>query len=89
MATSTKWGAVKDQLTRGLATVTDSKVEANLENADPELCIRLLQVGKKQNLRSPARGRRRRLTALTDGHSAPPGSHSGELLGSAAAAGGE
>ncbi|XP_006793477.1 inverted formin-2-like isoform X4 [Neolamprologus brichardi] len=44
MATSTKWGAVKDQLTRGPATVTDGKVEANLENADPELCIRLLQV---------------------------------------------
>lgn len=39
MATSTKWGAVKDQLTRGPATVTDGKVEANLENADPELCI--------------------------------------------------
>ncbi|KAL3979259.1 transmembrane channel-like protein [Sarotherodon galilaeus] len=44
MATSTKWGAVKDQVTRGPATVTDGKVEANLENADPELCIRLLQV---------------------------------------------
>uniref|UniRef100_A0A3B4G9K3 GBD/FH3 domain-containing protein n=1 Tax=Pundamilia nyererei TaxID=303518 RepID=A0A3B4G9K3_9CICH len=28
----------------GLATVTDGKGEANLENADPELCIRLLQV---------------------------------------------
>uniref|UniRef100_A0AAZ1XT26 GBD/FH3 domain-containing protein n=1 Tax=Oreochromis aureus TaxID=47969 RepID=A0AAZ1XT26_OREAU len=40
----TKWGAVKDQVTRGPATVTDGKVEANLENADPELCIRLLQV---------------------------------------------
>lgn len=44
MATKTKWGAVKDHVTGSPAHDPDARLEANLENADPELCIRLLQV---------------------------------------------
>lgn len=43
MASKTKWGAVKEHLNRS-GDDTDASLEANLENADPELCIRLLQV---------------------------------------------
>lgn len=44
MAAKTKWGAVKDRVTGSPAHDPDASLEANLENADPELCIRLLQV---------------------------------------------
>nr|XP_020480327.1 inverted formin-2-like [Monopterus albus] len=44
MATKTKWGTVKDRVTGSPITELDATLEANLENADPELCIRLLQV---------------------------------------------
>ncbi|KAK2855786.1 hypothetical protein Q5P01_004521 [Channa striata] len=37
-------GAVKDRVTGAPAHDPDATLEANLENADPELCIRLLQV---------------------------------------------
>ncbi|XP_049451777.1 inverted formin-2 isoform X3 [Epinephelus fuscoguttatus] len=37
-----KWAAVRDRL--GSSQDSDSQQEANLESADPELCIRLLQV---------------------------------------------
>ncbi|XP_077411495.1 inverted formin-2-like isoform X4 [Vanacampus margaritifer] len=37
-----KWAAVRGRL--GSSQDSDSQQEANLENADPELCIRLLQV---------------------------------------------
>ncbi|KAJ8290405.1 hypothetical protein GJAV_G00012390 [Gymnothorax javanicus] len=37
-----KWAAVRGHL--GSSQESDSQQEANLENADPELCIRLLQV---------------------------------------------
>ncbi|XP_044024188.1 inverted formin-2-like isoform X2 [Siniperca chuatsi] len=42
MAAKTKWGEVKNRLTGSPAH--DPTLEANLENADPELCIKLLQV---------------------------------------------
>lgn len=45
MAARTKWEAVKDRVTGSPAHDHDATLEANLENADPELCIRLLQVG--------------------------------------------
>lgn len=45
MSAKTKWGAVKDRVTGSPAHDPDATLEANLENADPELCIRLLQVG--------------------------------------------
>lgn len=45
MASRTKWGAVKERLTKSPGDDPDAPLEANLENADPELCIRLLQVG--------------------------------------------
>uniref|UniRef100_A0A3P8XFT0 Inverted formin, FH2 and WH2 domain containing n=1 Tax=Esox lucius TaxID=8010 RepID=A0A3P8XFT0_ESOLU len=38
-----KWGALKERLTNSPQD-PDAQLEANLENADPELCIRLLQV---------------------------------------------
>lgn len=44
MAAKTKWGAVKDHLSAAPTPDPDAALEANLENADPELCIRLLQV---------------------------------------------
>lgn len=50
MEPKTKWEAVKDHVTRSITDDSDSQLEANLENADPELCICLLQVG----LRPPA-----------------------------------
>uniref|UniRef100_A0AAX7SIZ3 Inverted formin, FH2 and WH2 domain containing n=1 Tax=Astatotilapia calliptera TaxID=8154 RepID=A0AAX7SIZ3_ASTCA len=37
-----KWAAVRDRL--GSSQDSDTQQEANLENSDPELCIRLLQV---------------------------------------------
>uniref|UniRef100_H3DJA3 Inverted formin 2 n=1 Tax=Tetraodon nigroviridis TaxID=99883 RepID=H3DJA3_TETNG len=37
-----KWAAVRDRL--GSSQDSDTQLEANLESADPELCIRLLQV---------------------------------------------
>ncbi|MEQ2158439.1 hypothetical protein GOODEAATRI_012277, partial [Goodea atripinnis] len=37
-----KWAAVRDRL--GSSQDSDTQQEANLESADPELCIRLLQV---------------------------------------------
>lgn len=45
MASRTKWDAVKERVTRGSEDDPDGSLEANLENADPELCVRLLQVG--------------------------------------------
>uniref|UniRef100_A0A096M1D4 Inverted formin 2 n=1 Tax=Poecilia formosa TaxID=48698 RepID=A0A096M1D4_POEFO len=44
MASRTRWDAVKERVTRGPDDDPDGSLEANLENADPELCIRLLQV---------------------------------------------
>lgn len=43
MTSKTKWGAVKERLNKS-DDDPDASLEANLENADPELCIRLLQV---------------------------------------------
>ncbi|XP_050927565.1 inverted formin-2 isoform X2 [Lates calcarifer] len=59
MAAKTKWGAVKDRVTGSPAHDPDASLEANLENADPELCIRLLQVPTVVNYS----GLRRRLEA--------------------------
>ncbi|XP_067428177.1 inverted formin-2-like isoform X3 [Thunnus thynnus] len=59
MAAKTKWGAVKDRVTASPAHDPDATLEANLENADPELCIRLLQVPSVVNYS----GLRRRLEA--------------------------
>lgn len=44
MTTKTKWDAVKDHVTGSPTHDPDAQLEANLGNADPELCIRLLQV---------------------------------------------
>lgn len=44
MAAKTKWGTVKDRVTGAPTHDPEASLEANLENADPELCIRLLQV---------------------------------------------
>ncbi|MED6267652.1 hypothetical protein CHARACLAT_014408, partial [Characodon lateralis] len=44
MASKTKWVAVKEHLTKSPGDDPDGSLEANLENATPELCIRLLQV---------------------------------------------
>uniref|UniRef100_A0A3Q3EMZ1 GBD/FH3 domain-containing protein n=1 Tax=Labrus bergylta TaxID=56723 RepID=A0A3Q3EMZ1_9LABR len=52
-----KWLAVKGHVTGLPATDPDAKQEANLENADPELCIRLLKVPSVVNYS----GLRRRL----------------------------
>ncbi|CAB1340168.1 unnamed protein product [Coregonus sp. 'balchen'] len=43
MASKGKWGALKEHLTSSPPD-PDAHLEANLENSDPELCIRLLQV---------------------------------------------
>ncbi|XP_056261221.1 inverted formin-2-like isoform X2 [Seriola aureovittata] len=59
MTAKTKWGVVKDQVTGGPAHDPDATLEANLENADPELCILLLQVPTVVNYS----GLRRRLEA--------------------------
>ncbi|XP_040920666.1 inverted formin-2-like isoform X2 [Toxotes jaculatrix] len=59
MAAKTKWGAVKDHVTGSPTHDPDAPLEANLENADPELCIRLLQVPTVVNYS----GLRRRLEA--------------------------
>ncbi|KAK0144004.1 Inverted formin-2 [Merluccius polli] len=39
-----KWSAVKVHVTSGSPDAADAQLEANLEDADPELCIRLLQI---------------------------------------------
>uniref|UniRef100_A0A672ZRM1 Inverted formin 2 n=1 Tax=Sphaeramia orbicularis TaxID=375764 RepID=A0A672ZRM1_9TELE len=57
MAAKTMWGNLKEHLTNNLAHDPDASLEANLENADPELCIRLLQVPTVMNYS----GLRRRL----------------------------
>lgn len=44
MASKTKWEMLKDCVTKSPPSDPDAKLEANMENADPELCIRLLQV---------------------------------------------
>lgn len=44
METKTKWEAVKDHVTRSTTDDSNAQLEANLENADPELCTCLLQV---------------------------------------------
>ncbi|XP_041831400.1 inverted formin-2-like isoform X2 [Melanotaenia boesemani] len=44
MATKTKWEAMKELVIRSPSPDPDAMLEANLENAEPELCIRLLQV---------------------------------------------
>ncbi|KAM4521999.1 inverted formin-2-like isoform 2-T4 [Odontesthes bonariensis] len=62
MASQTKWGAVKEHVTRHAADEADAALEANLENADPELCIRLLQVPTVVNYS----GLRRRLEASSE-----------------------
>ncbi|XP_008295303.1 inverted formin-2-like [Stegastes partitus] len=59
MAAKTKWEAVKDRMTTTTSADPDATLEANLENADPELCIRLLQVPTVVNYS----GLRRRLEA--------------------------
>uniref|UniRef100_UPI0037E96B52 inverted formin-2-like n=1 Tax=Semicossyphus pulcher TaxID=241346 RepID=UPI0037E96B52 len=59
MAARTKWEAVKGHVTRCPAHDPDARQETNLENADPELCIRLLQVPSVVNYS----GLRRRLEA--------------------------
>ncbi|XP_076611963.1 inverted formin-2-like isoform X3 [Chaetodon auriga] len=59
MAAKTKWGMVKDHVTGSPAHDPDATLEANLESADPELCIRLLQVPTVVNYS----GLRRRLEA--------------------------
>ncbi|XP_070843079.1 inverted formin-2-like isoform X3 [Chaetodon trifascialis] len=59
MAAKTKWGTVRDHVTGSPAHDPDATLEANLENADPELCIRLLQVPTVVNYS----GLRRRLEA--------------------------
>ncbi|CAL8315263.1 unnamed protein product [Lota lota] len=56
MAARAKWGAVKELLTSS-GPDADAQLEANLEDADPELCIRLLQVPTVTNYS----GLRRRL----------------------------
>ncbi|XP_072218702.1 inverted formin-2-like isoform X2 [Leuresthes tenuis] len=62
MASPSKWGAVKDHVTKHTADEADATLEANLENADPELCIRLLQVPTVVNYS----GLRRRLEASSE-----------------------
>lgn len=57
MAAKTRWGNLKGHLTSNLTHDPDAGLEANLENADPELCIRLLQVPSVMNYS----GLRRRL----------------------------
>uniref|UniRef100_A0A665X8J6 Inverted formin 2 n=1 Tax=Echeneis naucrates TaxID=173247 RepID=A0A665X8J6_ECHNA len=57
MAAKAKWGAVKDRVTGSPTHDPDATLEANLENADPELCICLLQVPTMVNYS----GLRRRL----------------------------
>ncbi|XP_059212069.1 inverted formin-2-like isoform X2 [Centropristis striata] len=59
MAAKTKWGAVKEHVTGSAADEPDAELDANLENAGPELCIRLLQVPTVVNYS----GLRRRLEA--------------------------
>ncbi|XP_068609724.1 inverted formin-2-like [Brachionichthys hirsutus] len=59
MATRTKWEAIKDHVAGGPADDPDAMLEANLEDADAELCIRLLQVPTVVNYS----GLRRRLEA--------------------------
>ncbi|XP_029282144.1 inverted formin-2-like [Cottoperca gobio] len=59
MAAKTNWRAVKEVVTGTPAFDPDATLEANLENADPELCIRLLQVPTVVNYS----GLRRRLEA--------------------------
>ncbi|XP_069028714.1 inverted formin-2-like isoform X2 [Embiotoca jacksoni] len=59
MAAKTKWEALKGRLTATPAADPDAALEANLESADPELCIRLLQVPTVVNYS----GLRRRLEA--------------------------
>ncbi|XP_059897216.1 inverted formin-2-like [Gadus macrocephalus] len=43
MAARAKWGTAKDLVTSS-GSDADAQLDANLEDADPELCIRLLQV---------------------------------------------
>ncbi|XP_051816595.1 inverted formin-2-like isoform X2 [Acanthochromis polyacanthus] len=59
MAAKTKWETVKERMTAATSADPDATLEANLENADPELCIRLLQVPTVVNYS----GLRRRLEA--------------------------
>ncbi|XP_076129169.1 inverted formin-2-like isoform X2 [Alosa pseudoharengus] len=62
-----KWGALKEKVAMtvsgGSQDEADARLEANLENADPELCIRLLQVPSVVNYS----GLRRRLEASDRG----------------------
>ncbi|KAM8832852.1 inverted formin-2-like isoform 2-T3 [Spinachia spinachia] len=44
MAARTKWWSLKGRLRGTPGHNPEAKIEANLENAEPELCIRLLQV---------------------------------------------
>lgn len=66
MSVKGKWGALKEKVATtgggssgGSQEEIDACLEANLENADPELCIRLLQVPTVVNYS----GLRRRLQA--------------------------
>ncbi|XP_068565284.1 inverted formin-2-like isoform X2 [Cebidichthys violaceus] len=57
MATKTRWEVMKDRVMGTPPQDPEAKLEANLENAEPELCIRLLQVPSVVNYS----GLRRRL----------------------------
>ncbi|XP_061099974.1 inverted formin-2-like isoform X1 [Conger conger] len=46
MTAKQKWGVLKDHVT---TVLEKAQVDGNLENADPELCIRLLQVPTVEN----------------------------------------
>ncbi|XP_034018319.1 inverted formin-2-like [Thalassophryne amazonica] len=59
MTAKTKWGAVKECISGSPAHDSEASLEANLQNAEPELCIRLLQVPTVVNYS----GLRRRLEA--------------------------
>ncbi|XP_024147076.1 inverted formin-2 [Oryzias melastigma] len=62
MASKTKWEMLKDCVTKSPPSDPDAKLEANMENADPELCIRLLQVPTEVNYS----GLRRRLESSNE-----------------------
>uniref|UniRef100_A0A8C7ZDH1 Inverted formin 2 n=1 Tax=Oryzias sinensis TaxID=183150 RepID=A0A8C7ZDH1_9TELE len=49
MASKTKWEVLKGRVTKSPSSDADAMLEANMENAEPELCIRLLQVPTEVN----------------------------------------
>ncbi|RVE56196.1 hypothetical protein OJAV_G00233610 [Oryzias javanicus] len=62
MASKSKWEMLKDCVTKSPPSDPDALLEANMENADPELCIRLLQVPTEVNYS----GLRRRLESSNE-----------------------